>query len=442
MGWMPVFGTFSYGQRSKCADLSELLHYFTRLYDWRRIVRRKIYPWIICLMSTLLISCCMGITNGTFSVFQPYLVESGLTNTQASMILTVRNIFGCLAIAFSSQYYEHMGLRRGMTWNVCIGMIAFVIYSAARIYPVFMIGAAMSGICYGWGGILPASMLIRRWFKKNRTLALGISGSGSGVAMLILPVLLTSVIENKDMYAAFRLDALLMAITAVLLYLTIRESPEEAGLMPWGYEEENEKRKVVNEGAGLTSGEYAMLLVSMLFMGISTQPEVNHISVYFHELSFDPMLAPRTISVIGFFLIIGKCVYGYLVDIFQAFYVNLVYFLGIIAGLFFLVLCKSGNTVFAYMASVTLGYGTSLATVGMMSIAGDLETPEKYMRTGKYFQLIYLGAVLVFSAVPGIVADAAGSYLPVYILAPCLMIIGMILVQTVYIRHGKGFIHE
>ena len=170
-----------------------------------------------------------------------------------------------------------------------------------------------------------------------RTLALGISGSGSGVAMLILPVLLTSVIENKDMYAAFRLDALLMAITAVLLYLTIRESPEEAGLMPWGYEEENEKRKVVNEGAGLTSGEYAMLLVSMLFMGISTQPEVNHISVYFHELSFDPMLAPRTISVIGFFLIIGKCVYGYLVDIFQAFYVNLVYFLGIIAGLFFLV---------------------------------------------------------------------------------------------------------
>ena len=99
-----------------------------------------------------------------------------------------------------------------------------------------MIGAAMSGICYGWGGILPASMLIRRWFKKNRTLALGIIGSGIGVAMLILPVLLTSVIENKDMYAAFRLDALLMAITAVLLYLTIRESPEEAGLMPWGYD--------------------------------------------------------------------------------------------------------------------------------------------------------------------------------------------------------------
>ena len=180
-----------------------------------------------------------------------------------------------------------------------------------------------------------------------------------------------------------------------------------------------------------------MLFAAMLFMGISTQPEVNHIAVYFHELSFDPMIAPQIISVIGFFLIIGKCVYGYLVDRFGAFYVNLVYYLGIVAGLICLMLCKSGNVIFAYAGGIGLGYGTSLATVGMMTIAGDLETPEKYMRTGKYFQLLYLGAVLVFSTVPGIVADMTGSYLPVYVLAPVLMAVSMILVQVVYIWHGK-----
>lgn len=400
-------------------------------------MKRKYYPWIICLMSTLMISCCMGITNGTFSVFQPYLVESGLTNTQASMILTVRNIFGCLAIATITQYYGKMNMRLGMTIDVLIGMVAFIIYSMARSYPAFLLAASLAGICYGWGGILPASIMIRRWFKENRTLALGISGSGSGVAMLILPVILTSVIEKRNMYAAFRLDAVLMAVTALLLFLTIKETPEEANLKCWGEKESEEKKEKADGGTGLTKLEYIMLFAAMLFMGISTQPEVNHIAVYFHELSFDPMIAPQIISVIGFFLIIGKCVYGYLVDRFGAFYVNLVYYLGIVAGLICLMLCKSGNVIFAYAGGIGLGYGTSLATVGMMTIAGDLETPEKYMRTGKYFQLLYLGAVLVFSTVPGIVADMTGSYLPVYVLAPVLMAVSMILVQVVYIWHGK-----
>lgn len=401
-------------------------------------MKKKIYPWIICLMSTLLVSCCMGITNGTFSVFQPYLVERGLSNTQASSIIMTRNIFGCLAIATVTQFYDRLELRLGMTVNVCIGAAAFVIYSMAGSYPVFLTAAALSGICYGWGGILPASMAIRRWFKANRTLALGISGSGSGVAMLILPVILTAVIEERGISAAFRLDALLMAVTAGLLFLTIRDTPEKAGLISWGGEEEKGRVKKVREGSGLSRPEYGMLFVSMLFLGIGTQPEVNHIAVYFHELDFDPMLASKVISVIGLFLILGKCVYGYLVDRFDSFNINLIYYLGIIFGLIFLALCGEGKEFLAYAAGVCLGYGTSLATVGMLTIASDLEKPEKYMKTGKIFQLIYMGAVLIFSAVPGIAADMWGSYRPVYVLAPCLMTAGTVLVQIVYIRHRKG----
>ena len=67
-------------------------------------MKKKLYPWLICLMSTLLISCCMGITNGTFSVFQTYLVQEGLTNTQAFSILMVWDVFGCLAVGTVTQY--------------------------------------------------------------------------------------------------------------------------------------------------------------------------------------------------------------------------------------------------------------------------------------------------------------------------------------------------
>ncbi len=406
-------------------------------------MKRKIYPWLICLMSTILISCCMGLTNGTFSVFQPYLVESGLTNTQASSILTVRNVFGCIGIALITQYYDRMKMRRGMVVNLLIGMTAFVIYSHAKTYPMFLAAAALSGICYGWGGILPASILIRRWFKKDCTLALGISGSGTGVAMMILPTILTTVIEQKGMYAAFRMNAVIMAVTAGMIFLTIRESPKEAGLICWGEEESEKQGKQKSiQGHGLTVAEKLMMFFSMMLLGICTQPEINHLAVYFHELNFDSMLAPKVISSIGLTLIVGKCIYGFLVDRFESFYINLIYYVTIVVGLIFLALCTTGNIGFAYAAGILLGFGTTLATVGMMTIAGDLETPEKYMKTGKYFQLTYLGAVLVFSSVPGMAADLTGSYIPVYMVVPGLMAVGMILAAVVYIRHRKTFYHK
>lgn len=401
-------------------------------------MKKKIYPWLICLMSTLLISCCMGLTNGTFSVFQPYLVKSGLTNTQASMILTARNIFSCIAIALITQYYGRMKMRRGMVVNLCIGALAFLIYSRASSYLMYLLAAAVSGFCYGWGGILPASILIRRWFRKNKTLALGISGSGTGVAMLILPMILTAVIESQGMKAAFHMNMALMLVTALLIFLIVKESPEEAGMLPWGGDtEEKEKEKKAAEGHGLTRVEFAMMAASMLLLGVSTQPEVNHIAVYYAELGFPVHVAPMTISLIGATLIAGKCIYGYLADRFEPFYINLIYYLGIVAGLVCFALCSLGTMIPAYIGGVCMGFGTTLATVGMMAMAGDLETSEKYMKAGKYYQLFYMGAVLVFNTVPGLVADLTGSYRPVYFLAPVLMAAGMLLTQTVYIRHGS-----
>lgn len=401
-------------------------------------MKKKLYPWLICLMCTLLISCCMGITNGTFAVFQPYLVESGLSNTQASLIVTIRNVFGVASMAFINHYYNKMKLRLGMTVAVLIGCLGFILYAVAQTFPMYLIAAALAGICYGLGGILPASLIIRRWFRQNRTLALGISGSGSGVAMMILPPILLTIIERYSAKTAFWFDALLMAVIAVLLYLTIREYPEDMGMAPWGDVEQQEKTRVIDQGTGLTRVEYVLMLISMLCMGIGTQPEVNHLTVFYHEQGFPNFVAPMVISIIGFSLIVGKCIYGVLVDKIGSYRINAIFYLGIIAGLVLFVAAGKNSTYLAYAGGGFLGFGTTLATVGMMTIAGDLDRPENYMKTGKNFQITYLAAVLCFSTVPGIVADITGSYRPVYLLAPCVMAAGMILTLLVYFRHHKS----
>lgn len=396
--------------------------------------KNKAYPWLVCLMCTLLLSCCMGVTNGTFSVFSPYLTEGGLTHTQASMILTIRNIFGVSSMMFVTNYYSKVGLRRGMAIAILIGASAFVLYGFASSFPVYCTAAAISGISYGWGGIIPASLMLNRWFKEHRTLALGISGSGTGVAMLILPIILNTIITKVSVRAAFWFDAGLMITVAVLLYLVVRDTPQELHMHPLG-ETEQQKAERVHFGTGLGKIEMAGMMLAMLFLGICTQPGVNHLPVYYAEIGFDSVQASLAISVIGGALIVGKCLYGYLVDKFGSYQINAVFYVILLGGLVFAALASTGKEIFIYLSSIMIGSGTTLTTVGMMTMAQDLETKEHYGKASRNFQVIHLAGVLSCSSVPGIVADLTGSYLPVYVVAPVLEVISGVIVLGIYRRH-------
>ena len=49
--------------------------------------------WAVCLGCTLMLLVCGGLCINVFSVTQPYILsQNGFTNTQTSMITTVRSV--------------------------------------------------------------------------------------------------------------------------------------------------------------------------------------------------------------------------------------------------------------------------------------------------------------------------------------------------------------
>ena len=200
---------------------------------------RKIhYGWVICVTCTLLLFVTMGTVSNGFSIYLPYIMaERGLTHAQTSSLVTLRCLVAFVAMLLIGGYYRKVSLRVGTGLAVCCAGLAFWLYSAAETYPLFCVGAAVSGISYGLGSMIPVSILINRWFDQHRALALSICASGSGIATIVLPPVTTHLVERFSMSAAFRMEGAAILVCAGVVLLVLRNDPRDKGLRPCGQTE-------------------------------------------------------------------------------------------------------------------------------------------------------------------------------------------------------------
>ena len=301
-----------------------------------RIKNKIHYAWVVCIMGTLLIFVTMGTVSNGFSIFLPYIMkEQGLSHAQTSSLVTLRclvSFFAMLGIGF---YYKRFSLRAGNGIAAICGAASFAIYAAARSYPAFCAGAAVSGLCYGLGSMIPVSVLMHNWFRKSQALALGICAAGSGIATIALPTISTALVEHYSLRDAFVIECVgIVALSAVII-LFLRGSSADKGLRPYGYEEgENEERRA-SPGAraeapaadadtdteqpaartlGLSGRVWLMMGLTSLFMGALANPGFSHLSVLFRTEGFRPMTVALMISVCGLMITLGKIVYGRTTD--------------------------------------------------------------------------------------------------------------------------------
>ena len=259
---------------------------------------RKIhYGWVICVTCTLLLFVTMGTVSNGFSIYLPYIMaERGLTHAQTSSLVTLRCLVAFVAMLLIGGYYRKVSLRVGTGLAVCCAGLAFWLYSAAETYPLFCVGAAVSGISYGLGSMIPVSILINRWFDQHRALALSICASGSGIATIVLPPVTTHLVERFSMSAAFRMEGAAILVCAGVVLLVLRNDPREKGLRPCGQTEippEAPATAVSPSQGALGRRTWILLGYASLFMGAVANPGFSHLSVLYTSEGF----APATVAL-------------------------------------------------------------------------------------------------------------------------------------------------
>ena len=132
-------------------------------------LRRPHYAWIICLGGALSLFAVMGMGINVFSVYQPYIIQlNGFSNAQGSWITTTRSLFTLAAMLTVNQLCARIGLRLVMTLGVVLLALSCFCFGLADSFPLYCAAGALTGLAYGYGGMVPLSLAVGHWFRDRR----------------------------------------------------------------------------------------------------------------------------------------------------------------------------------------------------------------------------------------------------------------------------------
>lgn len=404
-------------------------------------MKRVFYGWFVCAGCALLLFCTSGLAVNAFSIYQPYIIsQNAFTNTQASALLTCRNLASLCSMLPVGKYYRGLGFRRGMTLAGALMALSFLLYGLAPNYAGYCLAAVLSGIGYGTGTMIPVTMLINRWFVDKKDTAIGVCSAVTGISTLGIPSLLSDCIEKNGLRPTFLGEAAVIFILVAIVFFLLRNTPEEMGTVP--YREAAGRSGCANDTPefrrDLSRIELTATIFTLLLIGGVMNVSYSHLTVLITGEGLQENTAALAMSISGLSLMFGKILYGRLEDRWGTVKCNFAFAPLLLTGL--ALLCFVGRVPFLlWPAMILYSFGISCLSVGLSTWPGELSSPRRHGRLVQIFQVGYAAGSLLFSPLPGILADrSGGSYVPAFRLFLLLSLAVFFMVQWILLRGRKA----
>lgn len=390
------------------------------------------YAWFICIGATLLMFCTSGLGSTAFAAYLPYLVSiKELANVQISLIVFIRSLFGVIGMFFVNALLYRFEIRRVVTAGVFICALAFVVFSLADGFAGYCAAAAVAGMAYGIGGMVPASILISRWFNEHRGLALGIVMASTGVSTFVAAPVITLLVEHVSLQSAFLIEAAFIAVCGAAIWLLVRSEPECLHTQPLGTDKVSSSETYANNTADRPL--IFIMTFGWLILGAAVNNLHSHLSVLYQSVGFTSGQISTVISLFGISLAVGKCCCGQLTDRIGVFWACMILYVSSAAGV--AICCMARNTGFtvACFGVILVGFGVAVGSVATSTYAVEAATAEDYPKIVSRFQTMQTLGGLAFATAPGYLADLTGDYIFSYVLMLILVVISAAILQGGYL---------
>ena len=386
--------------------------------------------WLICLGGALAMFAVMGLGVNVFSIYQPEIIRlNGFTDAQGSWITTTRSLFILATLLCVNQLCARFGLRRVMSAGVLLVGLSCLCFAFADRFLLYCAAAALTGVGYCLAGMVPVSLAVGRWFQDRQGLALGLASAGSGVSTVFAPVLLTGVLKEQGMTAAFLWEGAVIVLCAARVWRLMGDTPGEEGpyRRPGAAPVQPSARR---RGAGLSRGQWGLLLLAALFVGATGGPGFSHLTMLYTSSGYSSLFVAGLLSYLGAMISLGKIICGQVYDRLGGRGGNRFAFGTLLLALALCALAPVGGALLPVLAITAFGLGLSITAVSPARWAGDLCADyESGVRT---ITLAYTAGMLVFGPLPGLLADWLGGYVPAYAAFFALLLAAYLIVQGLY----------
>lgn len=398
---------------------------------------KKHYAWVICAACLLLHFCAYGMTTAALYANFSYIRASmGISSVQTSMISTVRLLASLLTMPTAVRFYKRFSLRTGVTLTAGILTAAYIILALAKNIYIFYGGAVLLGVAYGWGTMIPISMLLRNWFVDRYSTATGIAACGSSIAAAVTPHVVTRLVNLMGLRGSFLVQAAFLSLCMLVFWLILRDTPAEKHLTP--YQENGYKvKEKMRHGAGLKKidgGMTALLLCAVFLAGFAGTTGAAHINIHYITAGYTETQVANAVSSYGIVMAFAKLACGAAADRFGGFKVNFIFMPVWILSFFANAAVNGTSTLLLYIAAIMLGVGVPIGTVGINVWTKELSADEKFACNVQKGQTLFALGGLLGSPIPGLISDATGSYAPAFVVLALVLLLCMIIIQFIYCK--------
>ena len=395
--------------------------------------------WVIATACALMLFITMGMNLNVFSLYYPHMLrELNFTNAQVSWVGTMRSMMALVGFLTVHLLCVRLGLRRTVAVGLLLQILSRVICGVTSSFWAYCGASALAGLAYAWGGMVPLSLLIGRWFQGHIGFAVGYASAGSGLAIILLPAAQDAIIKSHGLHAAFLCEAALTVLLSALVLLLLRDSPAQVGLSPchMGHDNTVPEASVHLAPEGMTHALLFMILLAAFIMGGPLVAGYGHISVLYTSSGYDTADVSRYLSYMGLILIFSKALCGAIADRLGCFRANFI--LGGTFVLAHILLCMAPmqSRTLPYLTMTLYALGAPLCSVSLATWARDLSGDNTYERYVRWLNTCYITGALVFGPLPGLLADRFHSYVPAFAIFTLASLLCIALAQIVYFRVG------
>lgn len=183
----------------------------------------------------------MVLANGIFTYGFTVIVNHVRTDFDATLEQVMYSpalgtLCGLLVAPLIGTLIDKSSVRALMTLGCFITAAGLYAISQTQTILAFNIAFALTmALSMAMMSSMTGSAVVARWFTRNRGKALGIASMGTSLGGVIIPSLLTYWVESDGWRGALQNTALVtLLIVAPIVWLTVRNRPQDLGLHPEG----------------------------------------------------------------------------------------------------------------------------------------------------------------------------------------------------------------
>ncbi|MBO5867691.1 MAG: MFS transporter, partial [Oscillospiraceae bacterium] len=390
------------------------------------------YHWVVAVVLLLMVLIHGGSLNN-FSTLHliPITEKLQITRADFAMAYSVKSIVGMISTFFSGFIIAKWGSRITAPLGLILLGSSYVLIANSNSYAMLVLGCALMGASYGFCTTAGAVAVIRLWFHRYEGTILGLVSAATGLGSSILSIAQTAAMEQGGFRASLQLCAVFIFGIALLVFLLLRNKPEDMGLLPLGDGERMKKRPTSKGYAGLPMEQlwkqpvFYLLIFGIVLYSFALYLSFNVVRNYFVDCNFSVAEATGLYSAMMLLLSLTKFLAGACCDKWGAKIVNSVCILSGAVGLVLLAVMES----FAVAVIAVVIYTVSLP---LLTIMGPLVAKELI---GYHGQAQYTGILVASVSLANLfgnyltnwIYDRYASYRPSFWLAAILLVVASLL---------------